>query len=336
MKNSLFSLLLLCLFACAQPGPKPEPTSSPATPAKSTPRVTPTPTPSAVASKPFAGKLLKEVKFEGFYDQYLAFSPDGRYLVSWLPEHIEVYQVPELNPVGRVDKGREPLAISADGKTFYTVGEGGLEAWALPGLKPLSKTDKPAEAAKDGCWKTLSFPKSKVLAGNLGRSIGWAPGKRKYPVSPYTSFYSHQANLIAYSTGGGVSLVDPADVTNEWKSPTLGRSVTSVVVSDDKSWAVTGAMNGAVGVVSLGDKSTGQLRLPGEIRCVAIGGDNRTVAFGCGDGMSEVALIDLAASKLLGTVKPGYGNTWAVAITKDSKILATGSDDGKLRLWQIY
>ncbi|MBI3926359.1 MAG: WD40 repeat domain-containing protein [Armatimonadetes bacterium] len=173
--------------------------------------------------------------------------------------------------------------------------------------------------------------------GNIGRLAVWPPSVGDFPVSPYNVAFTPDGKVVAYSVGDSIAVDHPAGKGTRWESPPLGRSVTSVVVSGDGKLAVGGCMNGAVTFVDLENrKIAGAQAVPGEVRCLALGSDGRTLAVGCGDGMTEVAVVDALAAELLGTVKPGYGNTWAVAISPDTQILATGSDDRKIRLWKIY
>ncbi|MCA9797232.1 MAG: hypothetical protein KC910_35725 [Candidatus Eremiobacteraeota bacterium] len=323
MRNLLL-VLLLALAACSRPAP----------PVAKTP--TPSATPS-VALPAFSGELIREFEHDGFYDQYLAFSPDGKYLLSWLPEKLTVFEVATGKPVGSLPEGHAPLAFSTDSKTLTTGGDGVLESWKLPGLEPLGKA-KTVKQASDGSFRLAEWKSGKKsLLGSGGRVMAWPSTVKDYPVSPYSVCYSSGSDLLAFSNGQAATLLNPAHEDQAWDTPALGRSVTSLAISQDGKLLVSGSMDGFVGVVDIPSrKLLASDGVPGEIRCLALAPDNRTIAVGCGDGMTAVAILDADDLSPVGVVKPGLSNTWAVAISPDSKTLATGSDDGKIRLWQLY
>jgi WD40 repeat protein len=342
MKQRL-SLLLTCFLAClvlAGCKSNPSPPAATETPAgKSSPTTalaSPSPN-TTVEPLNFKSELLQEIKHGGFYDQYLMFSPDGRYLASWLPEKLAVFEVATGKSAGEIPEGRLPLAFSEDGTVFYTVGTKGLESWNCPGMKLKETIEKPEGESADGAWTFIEWANGlKSLAGNRGRLANFPIQSMDYPVSAYNAAHTPEGALVAYSLGSKIAVTAPSD-EKPWESETLGRSITSVVLSDDGSTAVAGGMSGSLSVIDVKARKTlSSERVPGEIRCLALAGDGRTLAFGCGDGMQGAGLIDIQTMTPLALLAPENSNVWAVALTKDSKTLAVGSDDGIIRLFKLY
>lgn len=337
MIRTKLAFLSLCLLSVALVGCKNSAESSRTT-AKSdrkgpeSTRPTPRETPQSLHLK---SELLREIKHGGFYDQYLMFSPDGTYLASWLPEKLAVYEVSTGKPVGEVPQGRLPLAFSSDGTTFYTVGEKGLESWSCPGLKAKKATKEPGADSGDGAWKKIEWANGvKSLAGNGGRIYNFPVESTEYPVSPYSLAHTPDGEVVAYSMGAEIAVTTPKREKKPWTSPSVGRSITSVVLTEDGKIAVTGGMSGAFAIINLEKrKVVFNDRIPGEIRCIALAG--RTLAVGCGDGMPGVAVIDAQTQTPLAVLEPESANVWGLAMTKDGKTLAAGGDDGVIRLFSL-
>lgn len=139
-------------------------------------------------------------------------------------------------------------------------------------------------------------------------------------MSPYNVANTPDGTLVAYSQGPNIAIVAPSDM-EPWESEPVDRSVTSVVLSDDGATAVTGGMSGSLTVIDVKEQEIrASDSLPGEIRCLALAGDGRTLVAGCGDGMTGAAVIDIQTMKTLATLEPKNSNVWAVALTRDNKI----------------
>jgi WD40 repeat protein/tRNA A-37 threonylcarbamoyl transferase component Bud32 len=110
-----------------------------------------------------------------------------------------------------------------------------------------------------------------------------------------------------------------------------------------KSLVATG---GTDGFVRLWDTATGRLvgsPLPhaGPVRCLAWNADGTSLAVGTGDGWQaygpgvrskgEARVHDMAGGKARILKHPG--TVWAVALSADGRLLLTGCNDGKCRLW---
>ncbi len=323
----VFLIVALLSFGCQTESPRPAPSAS------ATPRASPT----AEARASLKAELLREFEHGGFYDQYLMFSPDGRYLASWLPEGLTVFEVATGKALGKMAKEHRPLAFSTDGSAFYTVTDKKLWRWKCPELKNPEAVKDPKEQSADGAWRMVKTSSGNgMLVGQRGRLFNWPAYASDYPVSPYNQAHVPDGTVVAYSAGPKLGVIRPGAKEEEWTSEVVGRSLTSVAVSDDGSMAVAGGMSGALALFDLTKPEVkASAGIPGEIRCLALDGDGRTLAIGCGDGMTGAALLDLTSEDGLTRLETEHSNVWSVALTGDGKLLAVGADDGKIRVFQI-
>ena len=79
-------------------------------------------------------------------------------------------------------------------------------------------------------------------------------------------------------------------------------------------------------------KSVAKAKVDGLSRSGAISDDGKLVAFGCGD---DIQLYDVAAGKIVATLKGHTTAPEAMAFTPDGKLLVSGGCDRVLRVWNV-
>ena len=120
-----------------------------------------------------------------------------------------------------------------------------------------------------------------------------------------------------------------------------GGLITTVAISPDNRWLVTGSSDNTARLwdLSAKDPATNPVVLRGHegpVRAVAISPDNRWLVTGSNDNTArlwDLSAKDPAANPVV--LRGHEGPVWTVAISPDNRWLVTGSEDNTARLWDL-
>ena len=174
-------------------------------------------------------------------------------------------------------------------------------------------------------------------------------GLAGHPAEVYALAFNPRHPLLAYGNGGTIEVFDQARGAFVSPGPEpLSGGVRQLAFSPDGR-ALAAVGSGTDNRVALWDvereESAGELRAPDDARLwrIALSPDGRTLAAGgcekteddaCTQG--AIHLWDLARKERLGQALVGHTD-WVtgLAFSADSRLLASGSDDRTVRLWDV-
>jgi WD40 repeat protein len=310
---------------------------------------------------------------QGASTMSVAFSPDGRYLLSgawdskWAqagPGEAQVWSPQDWKPVGPAALHPGPViavAFSPDGRRALTGSREGTirirdaaSGSPVAAIGPLPYRLTSLAVSPDGAW-FLTAGESQSGAGAVDRwdaATGLPRGPRLSHRGPVES--------IAISPDGrhfvtGCTLVDPSGnavggearlwnaATGEPSGPVMMHSdpVRSVAFSPDGTMILTGCDDA---MARLWDCKTGQhVGMPQlhafPVLATAFSPDGRTVVSGggrtrpLGADQGEIRFWDVVTGELL--VGPSVLDTLvhSIAFRPDGRAVATGTRDGQIRIW---
>jgi WD40 repeat protein len=289
---------------------------------------------------------------------YVAFTPDGKSLVSYAP-----FDAPDVR-VWDAATGREVRSLTTGQTAAAGVAvapEGGALAAALPGgsvklwdvgtgrerltLRPSAPDNAPAEAvvfSRDG--------RALATAHHGGVVRLWSAA----PARELRALAGHTGPVHAVAAGGSLVASGGADrVVRLWDGATgrprhalTGHAALVLAAALSRDGRLLASGDGA-GVIRVWDAAAGRERFrltghAGAAWALAFAPDGKTLASGGGDGF--VRLWDAEAGKELRSMAArGGAEVLAVAFSPDGKVLASGEGDpfgggpagrgGAIRLW---
>jgi WD40 repeat protein len=275
----------------------------------------------------------------------IAFSPDGKTLVSGSEDQVRLWEVSSgqclMTLQGHTSAVRS-VAFNPDGKTLASGSEDQtVRLWEVSSGQCL----KTLQGHTEEVWSVNFSPDGSILAsGGFDRTV------RLWEVSSGQCLKTLQGHTksvgsVAFSPNGSILASGGDDRTVRLWEVSSGQClktlqghtsmVRSVAFSPDGSILASGSEDQTV---RLWEVSSGQClkTLQGHthiVRPIAFSPDGKTLASGSWD--QTVRLWEVSSGQCLKTLQGHTGPIESVALSPDGKTLASGSRDRTVRLWEI-
>ncbi len=297
---------------------------------------------------------LLEEQLSGHTDDVraVAFSPDGRFLVSGgLDSRVRVWSAATADPVGRPltdhTAAVNSVAFSPDGGLLATGGRDNLVRFWY--ADTWSSSGEPLAGHSTDITSMAFSPDGKILAsGCVSDAVRlWNTADREQ-TGKQLSGHDGTVTSVVFSPDGRILVTAGADSTvrlwntdgwNQVGAPLAGHAgeVTSVAFSPNGKILASGGADGTARLwdtaswAPIGQPLTGHA---GEVHTVAFSPDGGALATGGAD--KTVRLWDVATRTPIGTPLTAHTDAVrSVAFSPNGRLLATGSDDGTIRWYRL-
>ncbi len=276
------------------------------------------------------GQFIKTLANQGTQVGSLSFSPDGRYLVSGVssaPTNCHVWSIPDGKEIVTY-RGHDNIvlatAVSPDGRVVAT-GGGNKRAIHLWSLRD-GKLQQRLSGVGAGIWAVgFSSDGSELGWGKIGIQQPNQAGKLEYTITlPSKSKGLDSKQFLGTPRKLSGSNRDFSRAQDKWRD-----------------WTLRTRKGGNYGYQAILDIRQQNRTVASIERGATDGYDHRSYTFTpdgeriISGGMAGVLTAYNRDGNKLGDFVGHTGDIWAVAVSSDGRLLASGSADQTVRLWDI-
>jgi WD40 repeat protein len=270
----------------------------------------------------------------------MAFSPDGRFLVTAGQDRKATVYDMTGNKVKELDQGVEvwAVAFSKNGAYMVTATDNGprvfdTSSWEELWHDPRRLRFRAIAVSPDGLLLALAEPDvaAEVISGRTGKKVWDIPGstnvagaKTPVPQNVQAVAFSPDGDYLA--TGGTDRKLRLTKVRDHkkpaWEKAMKG-GIKSVAFSSDGRFVAAGDDEGSAWVFTAGGDDVAQVRNRGIVDTVAVSSDGRYVATGGDDGTAHVYEVADQREVLR---QPHRGTVLSVAFSPNGMFASSGVD----------